>query len=502
MNESEWSDEENKLLHKVQNIHDRNFKIKQSLDELTSMVNQNQTKLVDLMESIKNIELNKDDLPNEKIVNFNIGGTIFSCFLSTITKKIKNPQSNEFYEPNLLELIVNGDVSTKRDQEKRFFIERSPKYFDYVLSYLRLANTDEHMNLIKTKVFLKDLLEEARYYNVVGLKLMIKEINNKIVLQNSLKAAQSKDNSKFLNSMTSNESKSKMNSKNHEIGNSLAKKAEKREQIEEENNDISPPSQFDLNHNKINCSGEDSFWTIQNKSASNLKKSPNTSLNQSMLFPNNEIKQKTSVKNDSLSQNKNQEPDVKCNNLDEEYIHFTDCLISYIHASDCFFVQKDDFDEELNKIQKEIDECLEPYDSRVSSLCIGQFKDDGSYYRCRISHWFQNTNEAECMFIDFGNIEFISIDTITKMSEPLKKAKPLALCCKLSDDIKTDSEEFQELRNIVANGTRFDVRVKKGDLERFNSSVENYDCEPVPAELCSSKEKIMLNKENLARKIL
>ncbi len=208
------------------------------------------------------------------------------------------------------------------------------------------------------------------------------------------------------------------------------------------------------------------------------------------------MKQKTPVKN------KNQEPDVKCNNQDEEYSHFTNCLISYIHTPQCFFVQKDDFDDELNKIQQEIDDCLEPYDSRVSSLCIGQFKDDGFYYRCRILNWFQSTNEAECMFIDFGNIEFISIDTITKMSESLKKAKPLALCCKLNDDITIDSEEFQELRNIVTNGTRFDVRVKKGDLERFNSSVENYDCEPVPAELCSSKEKIMLNKENLAKKIL
>ncbi len=231
---------------------------------------------------------------------------------------------------------------------------------------------------------------------------------------------------------------------------------------------------------------------LQNRLAANFKKS-NSSLNQSIHTPSLGNKTfRSEIKNRSESYEINQV--VKSNNHENEsYSHFTNCVISFIHPQ-CFFIQKDDFDEELNKIQPEIDDCLDPYDSKQSYLCIGQFKEDNLFYRCRILHWYQKTNEAECLFIDFGNIEFVTIDTITKMSDSLKKVKSLAWCCKLKNEIDADSEEFEKLRKLVQNFTKFDVRVRTSDLERSDSA-EYQD--PIPVELCTSIHKTIINKENL-----
>ena len=124
-----------------------NKKIKNSLNELITFVNETDNNLIDLINSIEMSEKSSLNSSND-IVEINVGGKLFTCCLSTITRKIRKfkTSTNDYYSPHLLELIINGEVSTKRDQDNRIFIERSPTYFDYILKYLITADTEENLN--------------------------------------------------------------------------------------------------------------------------------------------------------------------------------------------------------------------------------------------------------------------------------------------------------------------------------------------------------------------
>lgn len=115
-----------------------------------------------MIESFKKFESIQSD-----IVRLNVGGQLFSTLKSTLTKKIKN-ESGQFYNPNLFEALVNGFVQPKYDENQALFIDRNPKYFAYILDYLRLANTETELELPEN-VDKNDLRKEAKFYNIEGL---------------------------------------------------------------------------------------------------------------------------------------------------------------------------------------------------------------------------------------------------------------------------------------------------------------------------------------------
>ena len=126
-----------------------------------------------------NKKYNTDDFNYEtsNIVRFNIGGGKFSTFKSTITKKIIKSsigyEHYEYFDPNLLEGYVNGVVQAVYDENRSIFIDRNPKYFNYVLDYLRLANTHQKLDLPRNSEVLNLILKEAEFYKMDGFKDLI-----------------------------------------------------------------------------------------------------------------------------------------------------------------------------------------------------------------------------------------------------------------------------------------------------------------------------------------
>lgn len=110
--------------------------------------------------------------PNCDIVSFNVGGTRFSTLKSTITKRVRKQdgQEDELYEENLLSALVNGYANVKLDETKAIFIDRSPKYFELIIDYLRKANTDETFEFPTSDSDAELLLREADYYKIHGLR--------------------------------------------------------------------------------------------------------------------------------------------------------------------------------------------------------------------------------------------------------------------------------------------------------------------------------------------
>ena len=119
---------------------------------------------------------------DDDIVKFNIGGTIFSTLKSTITKRIaksaKNSADTEYYEPNLLESYIRGDREVKYDEDKAIFVDRSPKYFSYMLDFLR----DEFRVPDDEEEILNNVFEEAEFYHIHALLDLIVPFKDSTIL--------------------------------------------------------------------------------------------------------------------------------------------------------------------------------------------------------------------------------------------------------------------------------------------------------------------------------
>jgi hypothetical protein len=177
-----------------------NIEKKNKLKKKKKMKKLFELKLTDLEDKIKEINIlfdnmnkfliQKDD-ENEKllkslalhspieneIVKFNVGGTIFSTYRSTLTKRIKKFNSDEYYDPHLLNGLIMGLTEIKFDDNNAIFIDRSPDYFNYVLDYLRsvggATETVQKFNLPKDEDVLREIANEAKYYRVTGLRDLI-----------------------------------------------------------------------------------------------------------------------------------------------------------------------------------------------------------------------------------------------------------------------------------------------------------------------------------------
>ena len=122
-----------------------------------------------IVEMIKTISMNGTD-----IIVFNLSGTRFETYFSTISKRIRKLDSiesaDDYYSPNLLQSLASGMVQNeKRDKNEPIFIDRNPKHFNEILDYLRTANTDEIFEPPTNVWKLNALINEAKYFKIQGL---------------------------------------------------------------------------------------------------------------------------------------------------------------------------------------------------------------------------------------------------------------------------------------------------------------------------------------------
>ena len=175
---------ENQLIQQLRAINNRDFviayndfqsKVAQSNKlntDMMALLSRMDTLLTTERDSIFKIEsmMIKYPVVTADIVKFNVGGTTFATYLTTITKKILKNNGTGYYEPNLLEGLVSGLIEVKYDDNKAIFIDRNPQYFHYILDYLRMAGSNETFKYPANAFDLHGLLNEADFYNLVGLK--------------------------------------------------------------------------------------------------------------------------------------------------------------------------------------------------------------------------------------------------------------------------------------------------------------------------------------------
>jgi hypothetical protein len=106
---------------------------------------------------------------HSEIINFNVGGKLFSALRWTLTKSIRKMNScTEFYRPNLLQdaILKNNNSTVITDSNGAIFIDRSPECFDLILNYLRVAETSENFRLPNEEKLLQTLIDDAKFFKI------------------------------------------------------------------------------------------------------------------------------------------------------------------------------------------------------------------------------------------------------------------------------------------------------------------------------------------------
>ncbi|KAK6178822.1 hypothetical protein SNE40_011319 [Patella caerulea] len=105
-----------------------------------------------------------------KTVILDVGGTVFKTSMATL----KSHQETLFYH------LVKEDAPIKADKKDGhfyYFIDRSPKHFDLILTFLRrdVGAPASKMSLPYNYQSLYELLSEAQFYGITDLQSFISQ---------------------------------------------------------------------------------------------------------------------------------------------------------------------------------------------------------------------------------------------------------------------------------------------------------------------------------------
>ena len=102
----------------------------------------------------------------DKWIKLNVGGQQFLTSKSTLEKE---PES-------MICRMVFGELPSLKDENGAILIDRSPKYFDAILNYLRMGEIQ-----LDHDVNVEALIQEAKFYGIMSL--VEKYEHNRVLLQ-------------------------------------------------------------------------------------------------------------------------------------------------------------------------------------------------------------------------------------------------------------------------------------------------------------------------------
>ncbi|KAI1702978.1 BTB/POZ domain-containing protein [Ditylenchus destructor] len=99
--------------------------------------------------------------PKDEWVRLNVGGKVFQTTKDTLSR----------YPDTFLARLVNGGLSSDKDESGAYLIDADPEHFRTILNYLRRGT----VTLDASKVILGDLLREADFFNIEPLVIEIRQ---------------------------------------------------------------------------------------------------------------------------------------------------------------------------------------------------------------------------------------------------------------------------------------------------------------------------------------
>ena len=123
--------------------------------QVCEIIERETTRVRQEQESINAMSKKLDQVHFSSTVKLNVGGQYFTTSVQTLRK-----------DPNsMLAGMFSGKFDTKPSEDGSFFIDRDGTHFRFILNYLRTGK----LTLPEGATFLKELEEEAEFYQIQGI---------------------------------------------------------------------------------------------------------------------------------------------------------------------------------------------------------------------------------------------------------------------------------------------------------------------------------------------
>ena len=161
--ESEEEKEELDVDEAFQKAHYYIEKVQSILENESTRVKQEKEAFESVAKKLKHVHFSST-------VKLNVGGQVFTTSLETMKKDAGS----------MLNAMFSGRFDTKPAEDGSYFIDRDGTHFRYILNYLRTGK----LILPEDKVLKKEVLEEARFYQIQGVidKLEPKPYSESMIL--------------------------------------------------------------------------------------------------------------------------------------------------------------------------------------------------------------------------------------------------------------------------------------------------------------------------------
>ena len=141
----------NERVSRSQGLDDADYYIKEAFE----ILQREATSLRQEKEAFNTMSKKFEHVHFSSTVNLNVGGHCFKTSVQTLTK-----------DPNtMLAAMFSGKFEMKPCEDGAFFIDRDGTHFRFILNYLRTGK----LTLPEGATFLKELLEEAEFYQIQGI---------------------------------------------------------------------------------------------------------------------------------------------------------------------------------------------------------------------------------------------------------------------------------------------------------------------------------------------
>ena len=129
---------------------------------------------------------------NDNIIKLSVGGREFKTTLGTLVADQNSMLARMAYNGTPYTYGYVSGIEYSRVENGAFFIDRDPKYFNVVLNFLRTGKVE-----VNETIDLNFLLEEAKYYGINEMIVIIDKIQKaKKTQENEKKAQENEENRK------------------------------------------------------------------------------------------------------------------------------------------------------------------------------------------------------------------------------------------------------------------------------------------------------------------
>jgi hypothetical protein len=106
----------------------------------------------------------RGDVDHLGVIELNVGGQLFSTTEATLLAVHDEGDESDFFK-SLVGNIKSGDLLVAKDKNDVIFIDRSPRYFEYILNYLRDGYLQDNLS----PKILSGIKKEAEFYCMTNL---------------------------------------------------------------------------------------------------------------------------------------------------------------------------------------------------------------------------------------------------------------------------------------------------------------------------------------------